>query len=131
MPNSRTACSQHRAGGHVVAAMLGAAVPMETITLQSWSSDSVDLAWCWLTSRKLSGSKYTSCEPCLLSRSVPPFRLKRFAVPAFLIIATVRGFLLNFGVYYATRAAIGLNTFAWSPAIGCVGCRTLLCTGLL
>ena len=54
---------------------------------------------------------------------MPPFRLKRFAVPAFLIIATVRGFLLNFGVYYATRAAIGLKTFAWSPAIGCALCQ--------
>lgn len=48
--------------------------------------------------------------------SVPPLRLKQFAVPAFLIIATVRGFLLNFGVYYATRAALGLP-FAWSPPI--------------
>ena len=48
--------------------------------------------------------------------SVPPFRLKRFAIPAFLIIATVRGFLLNFGVYSATRAALGLE-FQWSPAI--------------
>ncbi|PHU22742.1 Homogentisate solanesyltransferase, chloroplastic [Capsicum chinense] len=45
--------------------------------------------------------------------SVPPFRLKRFAVIAFLIIATVRGFLLNYGVYYATRAALGLS-FEWS-----------------
>jgi len=97
--------------------------------------------------------------------SVPPFRLKRFALPAFLIIATVRhggalqcmtgegtqrilvtgapcacalvrcelffelppalgvncilavfvqvrGLLLNFGVYYATRAALALP-FAW------------------
>jgi homogentisate solanesyltransferase len=50
--------------------------------------------------------------------SVPPLRLKRFAIPAFLIIATVRGFLLNFGVYSATRAALGLE-FAWSPAIMC------------
>lgn len=48
--------------------------------------------------------------------SVPPFRMKRFAVVAFLIIATVRGFLLNFGVYYATRAALGL-TFEWSSAV--------------
>lgn len=48
--------------------------------------------------------------------SAPPFRLKRFAIPAFLIIATVRGFLLNFGVYYATRAALKLE-FQWSPAI--------------
>lgn len=48
--------------------------------------------------------------------SVPPFRLKRFPVPAFLIIATVRGFLLNFGVYYATRASLGLE-FAWNPSI--------------
>ncbi|KAH6812742.1 homogentisate prenyltransferase [Perilla frutescens var. frutescens] len=45
--------------------------------------------------------------------SVPPFRMKRFPVVAFLIIATVRGFLLNYGVYYATRAALGL-TFEWS-----------------
>lgn len=48
--------------------------------------------------------------------SVPPLRLKRFAIPAFLIIATVRGVLLNFGVYHATRAALGLS-FQWSPAI--------------
>ncbi|KAJ9554876.1 hypothetical protein OSB04_009490, partial [Centaurea solstitialis] len=44
--------------------------------------------------------------------SVPPFRMKRFPVVAFLIIATVRGFLLNFGVYYAVRDALGL-TFKW------------------
>ena len=48
--------------------------------------------------------------------SVPPLRLKQYALPAFLIIACVRGFLLNFGVYHATRAAIGLP-FVWSPAI--------------
>ncbi|XP_031478605.1 homogentisate solanesyltransferase, chloroplastic [Nymphaea colorata] len=48
--------------------------------------------------------------------SVPPFRLKKFPVAAFLIIATVRGFLLNFGVYYATRAALGLK-FEWSAAV--------------
>lgn len=48
--------------------------------------------------------------------SVPPLRLKRFAVPAFMIIACVRGFLLNFGVYHATRAALALP-FEWNPAI--------------
>lgn len=48
--------------------------------------------------------------------SVPPLRLKRNAVAAFMIIATVRGFLLNFGVYHATRAALGLP-FQWSPPI--------------
>lgn len=48
--------------------------------------------------------------------SVPPLRLKRFPLPAFLIIATVRGLLLNFGVYYATRAALKLP-FSWSPSI--------------
>lgn len=48
--------------------------------------------------------------------SVPPLRLKRFAVPAFMIIACVRGFLLNFGVYNATKAALGAP-FSWSPAI--------------
>ncbi len=49
-----------------------------------------------------------------------PAAARRFAVPAFLIIATVRGLLLNFGVYYATRAALGITEFQWSPAIGCV-----------
>lgn len=49
--------------------------------------------------------------------SVPPLRMKRFPVVAFLIIATVRGFLLNFGVYYATRAALGLS-FQWSYPVG-------------
>ncbi|KAA8516946.1 hypothetical protein F0562_017236 [Nyssa sinensis] len=48
--------------------------------------------------------------------SVPPFRMKRFPVVAFLIIATGRGFLLNFGVYYATRAALGL-AFEWSSPV--------------
>ncbi|CAA7054265.1 unnamed protein product [Microthlaspi erraticum] len=48
--------------------------------------------------------------------SVPPFRMKRFPVAAFLIIATVRGFLLNFGVYHATRAALGLP-FQWSAPV--------------
>lgn len=48
--------------------------------------------------------------------SVPPLRMKRFPIIAFLIIATVRGFLLNFGVYYATRSALGLP-FVWSSAV--------------
>lgn len=48
--------------------------------------------------------------------SVPPLRFKRFPVIAFLIIATVRGFLLNFGVYHATRAALGLP-FEWSSPV--------------
>ncbi|KAM0952073.1 putative homogentisate solanesyltransferase [Dioscorea sansibarensis] len=48
--------------------------------------------------------------------SVPPFRLKRYPVAAFLIIATVRGFLLNFGVYHATRSALGLS-FRWSSPV--------------
>ncbi|EYU39986.1 hypothetical protein ABFS82_10G176100 [Erythranthe guttata] len=48
--------------------------------------------------------------------SVPPFRMKRFPVVAFLIIATVRGFLLNYGVYYAVRSALGL-TFEWSSPV--------------
>ena len=48
--------------------------------------------------------------------SVPPFQLKRFPLAAGLTIATCRGFLLNFGVYYATREALGL-TFRWSPPV--------------
>ena len=53
--------------------------------------------------------------------SVPPFRLKRSALAAFVIIATVRGFLLNFGVHHATTAALGLP-FAWSPPILFITC---------
>eukprot|EP00210_Caulerpa_lentillifera_P005878 g5621.t1 len=64
----------------------------------------------------LIGSLYTFGLTLGTVYSAPPFRLKRFAIPAFLIIATVRGFLLNFGVYYATRAALKLR-FKWSPAI--------------
>ena len=56
--------------------------------------------------------------------SVPPLRLKRFAVTAFLIIATVRGFLLNFGVFTAARAALGLP-FVWSPPIVCAALPVL------
>merc|ERR1712087_747774 len=48
--------------------------------------------------------------------SVPPMQLKRFPLAAGLTIATCRGFLLNFGVYHATREALGL-TFTWSPAV--------------
>lgn len=48
--------------------------------------------------------------------SVPPFQFKRFAVMAGLIIACVRGFLLNFGVYYAVREALGMP-FRWNPAV--------------
>lgn len=48
--------------------------------------------------------------------SVPPFKFKRFPVVAGLTIACVRGFLLNFGVYYAVREALGLS-FRWNPAV--------------
>ena len=46
---------------------------------------------------------------------MPPFRFKQYPLVAGLTIATVRGFLLNFGVYYAAREALGLP-FLWSPA---------------
>jgi len=48
--------------------------------------------------------------------SVPPFRTKQNPILAGLTIATVRGFLLNFGVYYAVKDAIGA-TFSWSPKV--------------
>lgn len=53
--------------------------------------------------------------------SVPPLRLKKSAVAAALIIATVRGVLLNFGVYYATRAAIGVP-WSWSAPTAFMTC---------
>lgn len=48
--------------------------------------------------------------------TVPPFRLKRFPIAAFLCIALVRGFLVNFGVYYASRSVLGLP-FQWSSPV--------------
>jgi len=48
--------------------------------------------------------------------SVPPIRTKKNPILAGLTIATVRGFLLNFGVYYAARDALGAS-FAWSPKV--------------
>jgi len=48
--------------------------------------------------------------------SVPPFRFKQNPILAGLTIALVRGFLLNFGVYYAAREALGLS-FVWNPAV--------------
>lgn len=48
--------------------------------------------------------------------SVPPMRTKTNPILAGLTIATVRGFLLNFGVYYAVKNAIGAP-FLWSPKV--------------
>jgi len=57
--------------------------------------------------------------------SVPPLRLKQNAVAAFMIIACVRGFLLNFGVFHATRAALGF-AFKWSPSVMFITCFVTL-----
>jgi len=51
--------------------------------------------------------------------SVPPIRTKKNPILAGLTIATVRGFLLNFGVYYAVLDAIGAP-FQWSPKVSFV-----------
>lgn len=48
--------------------------------------------------------------------SVPPFRTKQNPLLAGLTIATVRGFLLNFGVYFAVKDAINAP-FSWSPKV--------------
>jgi homogentisate solanesyltransferase len=48
--------------------------------------------------------------------SVPPLQLKRFPVFAGSIIAFVRGFLLNFGVYYAVREALSVP-FKVNPTV--------------
>lgn len=47
---------------------------------------------------------------------MPPIRTKKNPILAGLTIATVRGFLLNFGVYYAVKDAIGAG-FGWSPKV--------------
>lgn len=48
--------------------------------------------------------------------SIPPIRTKKNPILAGLTIATVRGFLLNFGVYFAVKDAVG-STFSWSPKV--------------
>lgn len=48
--------------------------------------------------------------------SVPPLQLKRFPLFAGSIIAFVRGFLLNFGIYYAVREALYIP-FKWNPVV--------------
>lgn len=48
--------------------------------------------------------------------SVPPIRTKGNPILAGLTIATVRGFLLNFGIYFAVKDAIGAP-FSWSPKV--------------
>ena len=48
--------------------------------------------------------------------SIPPFNFKRIPFLAGAIIATVRGFLLNFGVYYAVREALNIP-FQWNPVV--------------
>ena len=50
------------------------------------------------------------------SYSVPPLQLKRVPLCAGGIIAFVRGFLLNFGVYYAVREALQVP-FHWNPVV--------------
>eukprot|EP00210_Caulerpa_lentillifera_P005877 g5620.t1 len=63
----------------------------------------------------LTGSLYIIVLTLSAMYSVPPFRLKRFAIPAILVIAAIRGFLLNFCIYYATIAELKLQ-FNWNPA---------------
>lgn len=48
--------------------------------------------------------------------SVPPFRFKRYPLLAAVTISSVRGFLMNFGVYHATKSALQVP-FTWSPPI--------------
>ena len=48
--------------------------------------------------------------------SVPPFQFKRYPFMAGGTIALVRGFLLNFGVYYAISEALNLP-FEWKPVV--------------
>ena len=48
--------------------------------------------------------------------SIPPFYFKRFPLVAALTIAFVRGFSLNFGVYYAVRESLGIP-FQWNPIV--------------
>jgi len=61
--------------------------------------------------------------------SIPPFQLKRFPLAAGITIATCRGFLLNFGVYYATREALGLG-WLWSAPVAFLARFMTVCAPL-
>ena len=49
--------------------------------------------------------------------SVPPIRTKQNPILAGLTIASVRGLLLNFGIYYAVKDTFARNSFTWSPHV--------------
>ncbi|RYY89163.1 hypothetical protein EON63_01180 [archaeon] len=53
--------------------------------------------------------------------TLPPLQLKRIPLLAGCTIAIVRGFLLNFGVYYAVREALGVK-FSWNPMVMFISC---------
>jgi hypothetical protein len=67
-------------------------------------------------------TRRTPCTSCVALLTESPFVLVAcipFADPCFLpvpLMLAVRGFLLNFGVYHAARAALGLP-FVWNPSI--------------
>ena len=56
-------------------------------------------------------------------------QLKRFPLAAGITIATCRGFLLNFGVYYATREALGLG-WLWSAPVAFLARFMTVCAPL-
>lgn len=62
--------------------------------------------------------------------SVPPFQFKRYPILAGSIIACVRGFLLNFGVYYAVREALGV-TFQWNPVVAFISSFMTIFAGII
>lgn len=62
--------------------------------------------------------------------SVPPFQFKRFPILAGSIIACVRGFLLNFGVYYAVREALGVP-FYWNPVVAFISSFMTVFAGII
>eukprot|EP00871_Galdieria_phlegrea_P005383 jgi/Galph1/5846/GphlegSOOS_G4476.1 len=64
---------------------------------------------------------YVAGLVCGALYSVPPFRWRRWPWMAAITISFVRGFLLNFGVYRATKDALGVP-FHWSPVILFTAC---------
>lgn len=81
-----------------------------------WASGAVGLAIVRLCFSKLIMGMYSFAMLIGALYSVPPFRFKRYPLMAAVTISCVRGFLLNFGVYHATKAALKVP-FAWSPPI--------------
>jgi len=92
------------------------AMSPKAAALVVWASCALGVLITWRFFSKLIFGLYVFGLVIGALYSIPPFRLRRFPALAALTISCARGFLLNFGVYHATKSALG-SSFRWSPPI--------------